>query len=365
MKRLISLLVLILLTTACAAPPADATATPTPSLSPTLTFTPTPTTTPETPTPSPTPRSIEGTLTIKVNVRSGPGSSFASLGLLDAGANVQVVARDAAGQWYRVLYPAATGGFGWVSAQYIQIAAGIQVPLDATPTPTGPRGRVLQRLNVRSGPAMTFDSLGTLQPDAQVSLTGKNASASWFQIVYPGGPGGHAWVTAQYIQTDASGQLPVLDDYGTPVPAGTAVGPAPSRLPPTPTPGPAFIDGDSAANPGGQVVFSANGTRVFTYSSQVSAPQGDPEDWIAFTPYASTSSKARLRISLTCSGNGALTVELWQGGIPVSGWGALACGDLTTTITLSAGQPVELQILPAAGSGLRFVEYVLTVQNEP
>ena len=367
MKRLLFLLVLLLLfASACTGPEPSPVPTPTGTASPLPTLVPsqTPTPTPEPPTPTATALTIQGTLTIKVNVRSGPGSSFTSLGLLNAGQKVQVLARDTSGQWYQVLYPVAPAGIAWVSAQYVQIPAGTQVPQQTTPTPTGPTGRVLQRLNVRTGPGRTFPSLGTLAPDVQVSLTGKNATAAWFQILYPSGPGGRAWVTAQYIQTDSADGLPVLDDYGTPVPAGTA-GLLPSQPASTPTFGPALADGDFAADPGGRVVFSTAGTNLFSYSSQVSAPQGDPEDWIAFTPYAATGSNARLLISLACSGNGTLIVELWQGGSMLSGWGSLACGDENTLVSLPAGLEYELRLRPAVGEGLQFVDYVLKVQNQP
>ena len=310
-----------------------------------------------------TPIPIEGTLTVKVNVRSGPGTSFAALGQLNAGEKVQIIVRDATGTWYQILYPAASGGYAWVAAQFVQIPAGTQVPVQATPTPTGPVGRVLQRLNVRSGPGMSFDSLGMLSPETVVSLTGRNSSASWFQIYYPAGPGGHAWVTAQYIQTDATG-LPVLDDYGTPAISGTA-GPVSTPSTPTPTIGPAFADADSPTNPGMRVTFSASGTRQFTYSSQVSAPDGDPEDWVAFTPYAVNASEAHLVFSLKCSGNGRLTIEIWQGGSLLSDWGALACGDSDQLISLPAGQVYRMRLAPAPGAGLRLVDYVLAVQNEP
>ena len=290
MKRLALLLTLLpLLAAACASAsptpaakvPRSGTPTATPGLAPTPSLTPTATGTPPPPTPAP----VEGTLTLKVNVRSGPDASYASLGLLDAGEKVAITAKDNSGTWYRILYTPAPGGFGWVAAQFVQlVSAGAAVPLEATPTPAGPVGRVLQRLNVRSGPGLTFDSLGMLEPDAIVSLTGKNLTASWFQILYPAGPGGIGWVTAQYIQADAA-DLPVLDDYGTPV-AASASGPTPIPLTPTPTVGPAYADGNSAADPGVRVLFSSGGTRRFTYSSQVSTPRGDPADWLEFTPYA-------------------------------------------------------------------------------
>ncbi|MGB8214321.1 MAG: SH3 domain-containing protein [Anaerolineales bacterium] len=366
MKRLIFLLACLpLLLSACAAPPPLPSPSAAPSLPPpTPVLTQPPTGAPTLPAATVTLASIQGTLTVQVNVRSGPGMGYAALAQANAGQKMQVLLQDATGKWYQVLYPSAPGGVAWVAAQYVQLPTGAQVPPEATPTPEGPAGRALQQLNVRSGPGLSFPSLGMLAPDTPVSLTGKDATAAWFQIAYPPAPGGRAWVTSQYIQTDSAGDLPVLDEYGTPIPSGTP-GIAPSPAPVTPSLGPAYADGDSAANPGASVTFSASGTRRFTYSSQVSAPQGDPEDWVAFTPFTSLGATARLLFSLACTGNGTLTVELWQGGAPLSGWGALACGDTDTLITLPAAQPYEVHLLPAPGAGLRLVNYVLTVENLP
>jgi uncharacterized protein YraI len=367
MKNFILLLVVVpFLTASCATPQLVASPTATAVLLPTSSPTQAPTATPPPPpTLTATPQPIEGTLTIKVNVRSGPGMQYDSLGQLNSGEKIQIMVRDDTGKWYRILYPAAPDGSGWVTTQFVQVAAGTEVPLQATPTEAGPSGRVVQRLNVRSGPGMAFDTLGMLEPDTLVSLTGKNSTASWLQIIYPvgsGGSGGRGWVTAQYLQADAS-RLPVLDDFGTPV-ASAATGPTPIPEPPTPTVGPAFADHDSPANPAIRVTFSASGTRQFTYSSQVSTPDGDPEDWLTFTPYAVNGSAARLVFSLTCSGNGTLTVELWRGGSRLSGWGTLACGDLDKLITLPAGQAYAIRLAPAPGQGLRLVDYVLSVQNK-
>jgi uncharacterized protein YraI len=372
MKRLVFLLAaawLPLLVSACITvqpiTTPTATASPVPSLIPTDTPTAVASPTPLAPAASATLQSIQGTLSLKVNVRSGPATTNAALGQLNAGEKVQITVRDATGKWYRILYPGASSGIGWVAAQYVQLAAGTQVPLEVTPTPAGPQGRVLQLLNVRSGPGTSFDSLGMLQPNATVALTGKDATAAWFQISYPAAPGGHAWVTAQYIQTDASGALPVLDAYGTPAPANGTAGPVTSQTTPTATVGPAFADYDTAAAPSVRVTFSAAGTRQFSYTGQVSTPQGDPEDWVEFTPFAINASKAMLVFSLTCTGNGSLTVALEQAGTPLTGWGTLACGDLNKLITLPTGQPLEMHLVPAPGQGLQLVNYVLTVQNMP
>ena len=84
-----------------------------------------------------------------------------------------------------------------------------------------------------------------------------------------------------------------------------------------------------------------------------------------FSPFAINASDASLVFSLTCSGNGSLIVTMEQAGIPLTGWGTLACGDLLKLITLPAGRPYEMHLVPAPGEGLQLVDYVLTVQNMP
>jgi uncharacterized protein YgiM (DUF1202 family) len=104
MKKLIFLLTILpLLTAACITvrpvtiAPQSGTQTATASLPPTLIATDTPIALPATPPPaaSATPLPIQGSLTIKVNVRSGPATSYASLGQLDAGEKIHITVKDA------------------------------------------------------------------------------------------------------------------------------------------------------------------------------------------------------------------------------------------------------------------------------
>jgi len=363
MKKLVFLVTLLaLLTSACGTQQPVATSSVTASSSPLPTETPALPATPLQPTLTATPISVEGMLTIKINVRSGPGTSFDSLGQLEAGLVIKIIARDGQGAWYQILYPSAPQGRGWVAAQYITVTAGTVIPLDATPTPAGPTGRVVQRLNIRSGPGTTFESLGLLEPGMVVSLTGKNTTASWFQIDYPAGPGGRGWVTSQYVQMDSVADLPVLNDFGSVITTGTPSGPI---LPPTPTVGPAYADGDSSVSPAIRVIFTGAGTHQFLYSSQVSTPDGDAEDWVEFQPYTASGTNARLIFSLACTGNGTLAVELRQGSTILSGWGTLACGTVERSILLPAGQVYLMRLAPIAGDGLQLLAYTLSVQNNP
>jgi uncharacterized protein YraI len=359
------LMLFILLASACVAPEpvATPTATTSPSALPTTIMT--LATTPLKASLTATPLFVVGTLTIKVNVRSGPGTSFTSLGQLDVGEKVQVIARDSPGAWYLILFSVAPQGRGWVASQYVTVGAGTGIPLDATPTQVGPTGHLLQRLNVRTGPGTTYTSLGVLESGSVVSLTGRNVNSSWFQIEFPFGSDRRGWVTTQYVEQDSSAALPIMDENGqvvTPNPFGTPSGPV---LPPTPTVGTAYLDNDSSINPANRITFSVSGIHQFVYSSQVSMPEGDAVDWLEFVPYTTIGTMARLIISLICSGNGNLTMELWQGGTLLSGWGSITCGETGKLIRLPAGQDYQISLTPSHGEGLHLVAYTLTIKNDP
>jgi uncharacterized protein YgiM (DUF1202 family) len=287
--------------------------------------------------------------------------SYSSIGILNSGDKVQIIGKDPSGGWYGILYPSAAQGHGWVLAVYIQAGDTSGLPVVALQE----TGKAAQTLNVRSGPGTDYAVLGMIQPDTVLLLTGKNETATWLQVEYAAGAGGRGWVTAAYVQTNDTASLPVLNAYGTPVTPG-ASGPTSVPITPTPTLGPASADDDSSAAPAIQVTFSPSGTRQFSYSSEVSSPQGDAEDWITFTPYASlVGSPARLLLSLVCDGNGNLEVELWQDGAPLAEWGGLACGDQDIPLDLAAGTPYQLRLRAATGAGLQYVHYTLTVRNAP
>jgi uncharacterized protein YraI len=277
--------------------------------------------------------------------------------MIGAFTKVQIIGKDSSGNWYQILYAPASDGKGWVTAQYVQVKDKGAIPVigGAAGPGSGPSGVVMQQINVRSGPSTDSGALGTLNPNDVVTLTGKDANGVWLQISYAGAPDGTGWIAAAYVQASGVQDLPILAPSGEVVGTGT-----PTTIPPTITPTlvAAPQDGDSAQSPAVNVTFSPSGTRSLIYSSDVSAPQGDPEDWIQFTPYGPT-----LTIALTCTGNGTLKVELWQNGASLPNWGNLACGEKQQW-SLSSGQPYLLRLYAVSGSEvLQYVHYTLNVET--
>jgi N-acetylmuramoyl-L-alanine amidase len=152
-----------------------------------------------------------------LNVRSGPGINFTSLGQVIAGDTLPIVGRTADGQWFQVETPFGTG---WVAAGFVVTrnefgASPVTTASAAEADVAGPVGIVnTGALNVRTGPGPQYTSLGTLAGGTEVLIIGRNANWSWYLIETPVGTG---WGSALYIVARG-------DTAGIPfVPAGATV----------------------------------------------------------------------------------------------------------------------------------------------
>jgi uncharacterized protein YraI len=297
---------------------------------------------------------LEGTTSAQLNVRSEPSTAGSSLGSIGPFERIQIIGKDASGTWYQILDSQSPDGRGWVSAQYVEVKDKAAVPVVGGAAGSGPTGLVTQQVNVRAGPGTGFEALGTLNPNDVVTLTGKDAKTVWLQIEFANGPDGRGWVTAAYVQASGIEALPIMDQSNEVT--GTVT---PSLVQPTITPTviPAPSDGDSAQSPAASVTFSPAGPRLLIYSSDISAPQGDGEDWVGFTPY-----DRFVTISLSCLGNGVPTLELRQNEKSLQGLGGLACGE-TRQLDLEPAQAylIRLSVNPAGGA-LDYVHYILKIE---
>ncbi len=315
---------------------------------------PPPTETLEPPTSAATAAPHEGTTTSQVYVRGEPSTASAPLGLIGPNTKVQIIGKDRSGNWVQIIFTQAANGKGWLTAQYVDVKDMDTVPVIGA-AGSGPSGVIIQQVNVRSGPGTDFNTLGILNPKDVVALAGKDSRGVWLQIQFANGPEGKGWVTAAYVQATGMDTLPIVGGTGEVLGTGT-----PTSIPLTITPTliAAPQDNDSAQSPAVNVTFSPNGTRMLIYSSDASTPEGDPEDWIQFTPYSTA-----VIASLTCQGNGRLNVELLQNGILLQNWGNLGCGE-TKQLELSSGLPYLMRLSAfSQGSRLVSVHYVMSIET--
>ncbi|MEW6086649.1 MAG: SH3 domain-containing protein [Chloroflexota bacterium] len=304
-----------------------------------------PSETPLPPLPTPTIDPVEGAASTQVNVRTEPSTAGAVLGILPANSRVQIIGKDPGENWWQILYPPGIDGKGWVAAEFVQPAEEGIIPIIG-----GEFAAVIQQqLNVRSGPGTSFNSLGTLNANDVVPLTGKDSAGVWLQIEFTSGPDGKGWVNAAFVQATGVENLPIVAEGNVVVGTGTpTIAPTPS----TPVAIPAPNDGDSPSSPAVNVTLSTTGTKSFQYSSDVSSPAGDAEDWIQFTPSAGA-----VLIQLDCEGSGSYVAEVLVEGIPPLN---LVCGRIILVATIpNTAHAIRFQSAPVGD--LQYTRFTVIV----
>ncbi|MBC7876217.1 MAG: SH3 domain-containing protein [Anaerolineales bacterium] len=301
---------------------------------------------------NPTISPIEGTTTTQVNVRAEPSTVGDSLGIILAFSKVQVIGKDEYGKWYQIIYAESPNGIGWVAVAYVQMDATAQIPVVEIESGSGygRSGLVIQGINVRSGPGTTYDSLGTLIPNDVVTVRGKDPSGTWMQIEFANSPDGKGWASSEFLQVNGSDSLPVIGDIAPTVEIGT-----PADIPLTAIPSQLFArqDGDSISAPFTVVIFSSTGARALQVQGDVSAPEGDTEDWLQFNSFSNN-----ILVEVKCSNN-ELSVELWNNSESTSE-PVLLCG-VKRVIKIEPAQPYFLHIRANASDNLQYIQYSLKI----
>jgi uncharacterized protein YraI len=295
---------------------------------------------------------VEGTTTTQVNVRAGPSTASESLGMVSPFVKVQIIGKDASGSWYQIIYAGSENGKGWVRAEYAQVNTPAEIPLVETTAGSGSglSGLVIQKINVRSGPGTEYELLGMLNPNDVVFITGKDAGGAWMQIEFASALDGKGWVTGEFLQVGNIETVPLI---------GVAADETTIPINATPTPNAivesAMQDGDSMQVPLAVVFFSPTGSRAIQVSGDVSAPNGDVEDWIQFTTAGEI-----VEIEVTCTGN-TLRAELWKDEKPLDDF-FLSCGD-KSFVTVASNSRYFFRISESSVNEPEYTNYILSMES--
>ncbi|MBN1450103.1 MAG: SH3 domain-containing protein [Anaerolineales bacterium] len=252
-------------------------------------------------------------------------------------------------------------------------------PPTATPVVVPAEGQTISQLNVRGAPSADSDLLGTVEISSKVQIVGKDPTSGWWLIVYPQSPTGTGWVTAQFVQATDTQNVPVIgagsqaagNNPATGVPPAAEAGPtvgAGGAAIPSPasdlTLATAYPDGDSAQTPAVSITLSKASLSSFNYSSDISIPEGDAEDWVQFKLDGQTGTQTIVSVILDCSGSSMLNVELIQNNTRLQGWDNIVCGHRSQLqLYLYAGSPYSLRLSPAQGNyTISYVAYTVIVQ---
>lgn len=293
---------------------------------------------------------VEGTTTTQVNVRADPSTASKSLGLMDPFVKVDVIGKDASGSWYQIIYTKSEAGRGWVRAEFVQANAPAEIPLVETSSGSGSAvsGLVIQKVNVRNGPGIENELLGALNSSDVVFITGKDPSGAWIQIEFASAPDGKGWITAELLQMGNIETVPIIASAADETTTPTGVTPTPNVIVIS-----AMQDGDSMQAPLAVMTFSPSNSRTLQVNGDVSAPDGDLEDWIQFTTDGEV-----VAIQVTCPDN-TLRVELWNNEKPVDD---LPCGD-KSFITVTPNSSYFLRLSESSVNNPGYTSYVLKVED--
>ena len=137
----------------------------------------------------------------RVYLRSGPGTEYEDIGSIVEGECLRYLEETCYDQsgtaWYKAQY--YSYGEAWVSSLYSELT---QTYTEADGDDAGTFGNYIQtngRVNVRSGPGLEWEALGTLASDVTATYLGNYAEdergVTWYEISFKGGSG---WVSSRY-----------------------------------------------------------------------------------------------------------------------------------------------------------------------
>ncbi len=166
----------------------------------------------------------------QLNVRSGPGLNYNTIARVYRNDTLSLTGRTADATWLRVRLP-LTGQEGWAAARFVSLGSGTVFDLpvvDGGTPPPPPPGQATAyvtayQLNVRGGPGLSYNIIGTVRRGDSLPLIGRSADGVWLQAQvsspYPTFAVPTGWVMARYVWSSVPiFQLPVTDGGTTPPP---------------------------------------------------------------------------------------------------------------------------------------------------
>jgi uncharacterized protein YraI len=279
---------------------------------------------------------VEGTTTTQINVRAETTTASESLGVIPAFTNIQIIGKESSGNWFKIIYNESTG---WVRTEFVQVESSDNIAVVEIESGSGSNrsGVVISGINVRSGAGTEFESIGVLTPKDVVIILGKDSSGAWMQINFQGNLG---WVAAEFLQIENVEQILVIETAQS-TPVAPVINETPIVVMQI-----ANVDNDSIQSPFVKLFFEED--KILQITGEVSAPQGDNEDWVEFS-----SASSKILIESSCTNTG-LQVELWQASAVVENFSAICENDFV--INVSQNESYTLKIFTGDAS---FIKYSL------
>ncbi|MDT3700169.1 MAG: N-acetylmuramoyl-L-alanine amidase [Thermincola sp.] len=154
-----------------------------------------------------------------VNVRSGPGTNFTKMGMVNKGESFGLVQQS--NGWANLKI--TPGILGWVKEAYLIVNAKSPGSQPAISEPVKTIVVKADNVNLRSGPGTGYAAVGKANKGQQFAAT--KESGGWYNII---SQGKSAWITAQFVTVKATAPDATAKPIEDKNPAGNNPAPAPA-----------------------------------------------------------------------------------------------------------------------------------------
>ena len=229
-------------------------------------------------------------------------------------------------------------------------------------------GQTISQMNVRDIPSDGGQQVGIIEIFAEVEIVGTDPAKKWWLILYPESATGKGWILAEFVQVEDASGVPVVSTEPTSAPqvstteASSNTGGAVVTSTPTLSLATAPNDGDSAENPAIIHTLSKVDFPYFEYSSELSAPEGDSDDWVRFSLAGDAGQEKIVAVVVDNTGSGRLNLELIQNGVILQSWEKLDFSRHQLQLYLYVGAPYSLHFFPAPRETPTYNSYKVSVQ---
>lgn len=151
------------------------------------------------------------------SIYSGPGEDYEVIALLEPGQQAQVEGMNEEETWWAINVPYLTSGRGWVLAERVLAENTLAVRVISNIEGSGngiaatSTGRALANVNIRSGPGMNYQKVGTLEIDQETAIVGIDPEKFWYLVEIPGISDDQGWVSVDYVVAQNAADLPVVN----------------------------------------------------------------------------------------------------------------------------------------------------------
>lgn len=126
-----------------------------------------------------------------LNVRKGPGTSYAKLSVVYK--NKKYTVLETKNGWHKITY--ASGKTGWISGSYVKITTSTSSASASSSSSSSKQVQITGgSLNVRKGPGTSYAKLGVVKSGQK--FTYHETKNGWYRITYNGSSS--AWVSGNY-----------------------------------------------------------------------------------------------------------------------------------------------------------------------